>query len=278
MSFEILIPELNTRPKNTKDAIINLLTTEWPLTLRNIYYRLKKHYKYSYTYQSVYKAVKELVDKDVLKANDKKYEINISWVKQVQSFTDIIETNYYAKQITQNFSGLKSSKSSDDLIILNFDTIFDTEKYLYYFIKRELFRKKEQTLCFQTNNDWKPIFYLRAEYNFYKRLISRGHKIYILSSGDSITDKDSQSFYKSIGISVKTSKAKFPNEVIVFSDYFIQVFIPEKLRKKIKECLEKKDSLSLLKEALEKKSSIKVIINKDSSLCEEIKNQIVNQF
>jgi len=278
MPFNILVPELNSKPKNSKDAIINILTTEWPLTLKQIYYKIKKQYNYASSYQSVYKAVKELCDTKVLKGKDKKYEINIEWVKQVQSFTDIVETNYYAKERLQTLSGLKNSKSGEDIMILNFETLFDAEKYLYYFIKTEISKKTNQTICYEINHEWKRLFYLRAEYNYIKKLLNKGHKIYFLCSGNSNIEKESKDFYQSLGAKFKLTDRKLTNDLLVFDDFFIQIFIPAEINKQIKTSLKNKDSIELLENALEKKSSIKVIINKDSALANEIKKQIIKKF
>jgi hypothetical protein len=278
MAFNLLIPEINHRPKNSKDAIINILTLEWPLTLKQIYNKIKKQYNYSSTYQSVYKAVKELTELKVLKNKEKIYEININWIKEVQSFTDIVETNYYAKTKIQNISGLKNSKQDEDLIILNFETIFDAEKYPYYFIKNELSKKTNQTICYEINHEWKRLFYLRAEYNYIKKLLKKKNKIYFLCSGNSELEKESEKFYKSLGAKFKITNKKLTHELLVFNNFFIQIFVPEKLNKKIKHYLNNKDTLGLLKNVLEKKSSIKVIINKDATLTKEIKKQIINQF
>jgi len=278
MGLNLLIPEMNTKPTSTKDAVISILTIEWPLSLRNIFFKIKKQYGYSSTYQSVYKAVKELCETEVLTSKDKRYEINMEWIKKVQSFTDIIETNYYAKDRSQNISGLKESKSGEDMIVLNFDTIFDAEKYIYYFMKNELFKKKNDSVCFQLNHEWRPVFYLRAEYNYYKRLVEKGHKFYFLCSGESYIEDISKKFYKSLNIKYKTIKTNFPNDALIFGDYFIQIFIPEALKAKMKECLENKDILKLLEEVLQKKTSIKVIIHKDSSFASEMKKQIISKF
>jgi hypothetical protein len=279
MALNIFIPEVD-KPVSTKDAVITILTTEWPLNLRNIYYKIKKHYGYKSTYQSVFKAVKELVDKKVLIENEKNYEINIDWIKGLQTFTDIVETNYYAKERLQSLSGLKESKIYEDIIILNFETIFDAEKYLYYFIKKELFKKKNSRICFRINNEWRPIYYLRAEYNYYNRMIKRGHEFYFLCSGSSYLELLSKRFYNNIGIKYKIVKEKFPNDLIVFEDYFIEIFIPEKLRQKMNSCLKSKNILGLLKEVLEYKSDIpiRIIINKDAGLAKEIKHQIIKNF
>ncbi|VVB78456.1 Uncharacterised protein [uncultured archaeon] len=278
MALNLIIPEINNKPGSTKDAVISILTIEWPLSLRNIFYKIKKQYGYSSTYQSVYKAVKELCELGVLKEKDKRYEIDIEWIKRVQSFTDIVETNYYAKERVQNLSGVSESKAGEDLIILNFDTIFDAEKYLYYFMKTELFKKKGDNICFQLSNEWRPIFYLRAEYNYYRRLKEKGHEFYFLCSGDSYLEEVSKKFYKSLDIHYKTVKSSSPSDTIVFGNYFIQIFIPENLRIKMKNYLENKDILKLLEEVLQKKAHIKIVINKDPALSEEIKKQIIRKF
>jgi len=277
MAFNLLIPDIENKPKNTKDAVINILTYDWPLTLRQIYYKLKKKYGYSSSYQSVYKAVKELKESHVLLDNKKKYEINVGWIKKLQSFTDIVETNYYATEKLQNISGLKDSKAGQDLIILTFETLFDAEKYLYYFMKTKLLKKNNQAVCFQLTNEWRPLFYLRAEYNYYKKLLKLGHQFYFLCSGDTALEKKYREFYLSFGTNYKIIKSEHPNETISFSSYFIQIFIPESLKNQIKKHLKAENVLALLK-TLEEKCSIKLVINKDEELADSFRKQVLKKF
>ena len=278
MVMSILIPELNVKPKNTKDAVISILTIDWPLSLRGIFYKIKKLYGYSSSYQAVYKAVKELCEISVLVEKDKKYEIDVGWIKKLQSFTDIVETNYYAKERIQNLSGIKESKQKGDIMVLNFESIFDAEKYLYYFMKSELFKTKNDAVCYHTNSEWRPIFYLRSEYNYYRRLKERGHKFYFLCSGNSYMEKLCADFYKLIGVNYKITNDKFTNDVLVFGDYFISIFIPEEFKDNMRKILQKKDVMDLLQKVLESKSSIRVVITKDASLASEIKKQTISKF
>src|SRR3989339_622660 len=213
MTFNILIPEINSKPKNTKDAVISILTIEWPLTLREIFYKIKKQYRFSCSYQSVYKAVKELSEKEVLRKKYKKYEINIDWIKKVQSLTDIVETNYYAKKRINQFSGLKKL----------------------------------------------------------------GHKFHFLTTGTSYLEDISNQFYKILGIKIAKTEDKNSSDTLIFTDYFIQIFIPQEINQKIGESLEKKDLITLLK-ILSQKGPIKIIINKDKSLANEMKKQILKKF
>ena len=276
--LSILIPELNTDPKNSKDAIISILTIDWPLSLKSIYYKIKKQYGYSYSYQAVFNAVKELVNGQVLLEKEKKYEINIEWIKRVQSFTDIVETNYYAKEKVMSLSGIKDSKQKGDIIVLNFETLFDTEKYLYYFMKSELFKSFNDVICGNFNLEWRPIFYLRAEYNYYKRLLKRKHKFYFLCSGNSEIEKLCEKFYNKIGVNFKIVNEKFSSDVLVFKDYFVSIFIPEEIKLKMQKTIEKKDIMKLLIDVMSIKSSIRVVITKDASLAKELKRQTVKRF
>lgn len=278
MVLNILVPEMNTVPKNTKDAIINILTIEWPLSLRQIFFKIQKQYGYSSSYQAVFNAVKELVEINVLVDKEKKYEISIEWIKKLQSFTDIVETNYYAKERIQNISGIKDSKQKSDIIVLNFETIFDAEKYLYYFMKSELSKTKDDSVCWQTNLEWRPIFYLRSEYNYYKKFIKCNHKFYFVCSGNSEMEKLCEKFYKGIGVNYKIIREKFTNDILVFGDFFISIFIPEDLRIKMKDMLNKKNILNLFTDVMEHKSSIRVVITRDYSLANELKKKTIKFF
>ncbi|MEI6058889.1 MAG: hypothetical protein WCP89_03905, partial [archaeon] len=272
MVFSLLLPELSDRPKGTKDAVISILSIKRPLTLREIFYAIKKRYNYSSSYQAVFKAVKEMHSQKVLVKKENKYEISLEWIKRLQSFTDIVETNYYATERMQEFGGVSDSKHAKDIIVLNFNSYFDAEKYLYYFMKSELFKTKGDTICWKLVSEWRPIVDLRSEFNYYKRLRKREHKFHFFSSGNTEIEKECVDFYKKIGICYSKSREKFSNDSLVFGDYFIQIFVPVEVQKSIKEFLVKEDKFGLLG-VLSKESLIRVVITKDASLAAELKKQ-----
>lgn len=276
MVFSLVVPQLGN-PKNTKDFVITILTSDWPLTLKQIYNKIK-NYGYSSSYQAVYKAVKELVSSNAILEKEKKYEMNIGWIKKLQSFTDIVETNYYAKSKIRDISGLKESKHNENITILNFETIFDAEKYLYYLMKYELMKTNNDSVCYSLSNEWRPLYYFRAEYNYYKKLSKKGHKFYFICSSNSKIEKQCQEFYTSIGIKYKFTNETSINETLVFKDYFITMFIPEEIKRIIKENLKKNNLIVLLEKALNKKSDIRLVINKDKAISDQIKKQIISKF
>jgi hypothetical protein len=155
-------------------------------------------------------------------------------------------------------------KRGEDILILNFSSIFDAEKYLYYFIKDELKRTKNKIIIYNMSNLWKVLFYYRAEYNYYTKLMKRNHKFIFFTSGNSPIEQKAKAFYKKIGITIKNKKDNVIDSII-FSDYYIEMFIPGKLQKKIRKLIEEGRDLELLK-TLDEDSTIKIIIHKDKDL------------
>lgn len=260
MSFDITIPELSNKSLS-KDLILGLLVKDWPLTLKGIHARIKKEFMYKGSYQSVFKSVNELLAKKVLVKKGREYEINISWIKELQSWTNSVETNYYSEKKTKEDIGMKS----EGVVVLNFNSIFDAEKYLYYFIKNELKKTRNRKVVYEMNNLWKVLFYYRAEYNYYRKLMKLGHKFYFFHSGDSAIEQKARIFYKRIGVSVKKRQSS-PMDSIIFQDYYIQFFISDKLKSKISKFLEEGKEFELLKVLDEYEDSIKIIIHRDKSL------------
>lgn len=82
------------KKKPLKNMIIYTLVSEWPLTVRKIYNKVKTTNGINVTYQAVFKTVKELVDKDILVEKDKKYMLNIGWINMVRDMTDMMKKRY----------------------------------------------------------------------------------------------------------------------------------------------------------------------------------------
>jgi hypothetical protein len=273
MSFELIIPDIEKKG-SCKDFIISVLINNWPLTLKEIFNGVKKKYKFGGTYQSVFKAVNELLKKHVLVKKGNKYEINISWIKKLQSFTDIVETNYYAEKKTEDFG----SKKGEDIVILNFSCVFDAEKYLYYFVKNELKKLKNEEVFYELDNLWKVLFYYRAEFNYYTKLMKLGHKFYFLFCGESEIEKKAASFYKKIGVNIRKKKGESSTDIIIFGDYYIQIFIPENVKKKIINFLNNGLDYELLKILDEKNDAVKLIVHKDKNLTNGLKIKLREKF
>lgn len=269
---------------STKDQIINILSYDWPLNIKKIYFLLKKRYSRNVTYQAVYKAVNQMLEEKILLKTKQGYQLNVEWVKEIHNQTEIIRVNYFSEQHAALFD--RSSDDSEAIRVFIFKTWFDVEKYLYYLQKNYILKSKEkEVVCMHHAHEWRPLFYLRAEYNWIRQLSKLGHKVFTICSGHSVIDKWSAQFYRSIGGNIRLEeKCAETSEIMVFSDLVIQIYIPLELResldkefRKIKS-IEEVNYASLIKNIFEKEAEIKVVINKDKNLASQIKKQTLAKF
>lgn len=269
---------------STKDQIVNILSYDWPLSIRKIYFFLKKKYGRKVTYQAVYKAINQMLANKVLLKTKSGYQLNLDWVKEIHNQTEIIRVNYFSEQHAALFDNI--SGDSEAIRVFIFKTWFDVEKYLYYLQKNYVIKSKEkQVICVHHTHEWRPIFYLRAEYNWIKQLNKLGHKVFTLCSGNSEVDKWSAKFYNSLGGNIKLDvKCAETSEIMVFSDLVIQSYIPFELREALDKELKRIKNIndinhnSLIKDVFEKEKEIKVVINKDNVLASQIKKQSLAKF
>jgi len=285
MSLNLSIPQLD-KNSNTKDYVISVLSYDWPLTIKKLYNSLKKKYGYTATYQAVYKTVHDLVKENVLSKTSEGYQLNLYWLKQIHDFTEITQSNYYTKSRVNVIEGVKDSTVEGNFQVSTFESWFDVEKYLYYLQKNYIMNSdKKTTIVVHHNHEWRPLFYMRAEYNWIKKMIESGNKVFFLCSNSTATDNWSMGFYKKMGVKAKTGvKCAETCELVVFGDMVIQIFIPPELSAKLHSAFEKSKTVSeidipwLIGNVFEKKIDIKIVVNKDKSLAEQIIHQTEARF
>jgi hypothetical protein len=285
MTLTLTLPQLGEKA-STKDYVITVLGYDWPLSIKKIFNLIKKRYAYKSTYQAVFKAVGELLADGVIEKKQEGYQINLKWLKNLHGYTEVIETNYYTKDRLQLIEGIKEARKEGSINILTFETFFDVEKYLYYLQKHYILATKaKEIVCVHHSHEWRPLFYLRAEYNWIKKLSGLGHKTYVLCAGHSLLDKWCADFYKSIGCSIKLgANCASTCELMVFGDSVIQIFLPSTLREGMDKEFSRIKSMNnislkaLAENIFEKKTEIKVIINTDKEIAEQIRKETMKLF
>ena len=285
MSLNLSIPQLD-KNSNTKDYVISVLSHDWPLTIKKMYNVIKKKYGYKATYQAVYKTVQELVKDDVITRTEEGYQLNLYWLKRIHDYTEITQSNYYTKSRVNVMEGVKDSKIDGNFQVLTFESWFDVEKYLYYLQKHcVLNSEKKITVVMHHNHEWRPLFYMRAEYNWITNLKDKGHDIVFLCSNSTPTDIWATNFYKKMGVKAKTgARCAETSDLLVFGDMVIQIFIPPELSSNLNNSFSKAKSVSdidvplLINKVFEKKVDIKVVINKDLKLAKQIISNTLSKF
>lgn len=77
-----------------KDAIVSILSQEWPLTMKEIYFAAVRQHALNVSYQAIHKATKQLVQQKVVAKNERTYCLNTEWIKQIKGFTENLEKAY----------------------------------------------------------------------------------------------------------------------------------------------------------------------------------------
>ncbi len=282
MALNLYVPQLD-KNSNTKDYVISVLSYDWPLTIKKLYNVIKKKYGYKATYQAVYKTVQDLLKEGVISKNEEGYQLNLYWLKQIHDYTEITQSNYYTKSRVNVLEGVKDSKIEGNFQVLTFESWFDVEKYLYYLQKHYVLNSSKKTsIVLQHNHEWRPLFYMRAEYNWISTIISKGHRMFLLCANSTPTDVWAAQFYKKLGVRAKTNvKCAETSDLLVFGDMVIQVFIPAELSSRLHNAFSKANNVSdinvpdLIRKVFEKKMDIKVVINKDRELAEQIVSKTI---
>jgi len=280
MALTLVIPQAG-KPATTKDYVLTILGSDWPLTTKKIHNLIRKKYGYNPTYQAVYKTLNLLLDDGIIERKKEGYQLNLKWLKEVHRYTEVVETNYYTKNRLNLIEGIKDARTEGNINILTFETLFDIEKYLYYLQKQFILSTaKKEVICVHHNHEWRPIFYLRAEYNWQKKLSSLGHTTCILCRGSTKMDKEGAEFYRYAGCKVKTGvNCAGTNELMVFDDFVVQVFLPSELKREMDLCFSSKICpKDMIDRVFESKTEIQVVINRDKRIAEQIRKETLGHF
>ncbi len=248
--------------RNQKQLIFELLTTGHELTAKNIHHKLKKKYAIGFTYQSTFKALSQMVEKDILLKKGLQYELNTQWIKQqLKAFEKILKKEESNKsRVTYNSEGLKvvSCQSLKEL-----DNLFQKE-----IIKLNK-RLKQKATFWKTPHCWWLQGYPLEEKQVVASYEEQKLLGYALITRKTNLDIDAKRYYESEKFGrIKLIEKKEDNEVVqVIGDYVFICELPEKVLKEL-------DKYYMLpKEKRELKKILKIISQKASFDLKVIKNK-----
>jgi len=93
-----------------KDAVVSILGKEWPLSLKEIYFAVVREYSLEVSHQAVHKALKQLAANGVLVKSERKYCLDIEWIRNVKRFGASMEKAYQEQEIPDSTGWLKESQ------------------------------------------------------------------------------------------------------------------------------------------------------------------------
>ncbi|MDO8647842.1 MAG: hypothetical protein Q7R70_05530 [Candidatus Diapherotrites archaeon] len=94
-----------------KDAVIKVLSEEWPLTARQLHSRLQRQHSVSTSYQATHKLLKQMLTEGILEKKGKAYSIRVSWVESQQKNAEQLTKAVKQQTPEVNLESLKEGQS-----------------------------------------------------------------------------------------------------------------------------------------------------------------------
>lgn len=285
MPTSVIIPTLG-KPKTVKDAVISILSTEWPLTTRKIYSKVK-NMDLDVSYQAIYKALNEFVTESIVKKTGSEYQLNEDWIEKIKEFGNELESLYKGKETESLEKVINIGYQS-----FSFETVFDLYKFIldalvffqnYYRHQQP----KNPGIVHFSHMWWALVGSVREQENF-KKAASWDGGVYLICSGNTYADKLLAKFYtgvKGADIKIKLdTNCANDYETFIVEDCLIQVYLSNKIKRVFESTYKnfKHGSSSsfgkFYEDILFKKTEINVIINKNPRVAELIRNKTLKHF
>jgi len=283
MSLEIILPFGNRG--DVRDLVFTILTKEYPLKLIQLTNFIRKRYGKMVTFQAVRKATLQLVSEKILIHNKEGFIINKDWVKESKQIIDKLYEEINQDKIRTTQDSIKGEVS-----VFSFNSLNEMMKFWQNLIQRweDNLKKGEPKInCYQAAHVWEGLLHLDKEREIMSKLKKKGITSYILSTGNTLLDKNIQRFYKKIGIKmiINPSSSSFDKSYYVgtYGELIVQTQYPDEIVKELDLFFKrnhnlKEFDLEELSEIVNKKREIKLTVINNMAMAKQINNSIISQI
>ena len=271
MIIRALLPKLT--PKTVKEKIIVILSTDYPLTIKELKKCIKKNFNQSVSYQSVHKELNRLLKEEIIVQKSKKYMLNIDWIRQVGLFSDLILSNYTHEK-KHSINKLLELKNDGDSLSFEFECFAEVDRYFFELLDyyNEFFDPKK-TILMHSPHSWWPLLYPFREQKVMNKLQS--DFIFFCSSNTPI-DQYCIAYSRKIGLkAMHSNNPKIQWNVNLFGDLIFTLYVDPKVNQEVHIFFEKHTDwhnmdLKKLAELVQKKGRFRVLVVKDSVMAENV--------
>lgn len=256
--------------KSTREAVISVLSEEWPLTAQGLFLRIVRQNKTQLSYQAVHKVLQQLLKEGVLEKRVRGYQLNQRWLQEMRQHSDEIAQKYAAKAL-QNQTGLTAH------------SLYEVDKLLLELVSKNLPQTEKIFLGTVWNHFWVPLFLSKKEYLQIKAL-HQYFDWYAISKGNTKIDQWCANFWNNAGAHAKAGIKTKVQDSILFSDSIIQVHYPPSILQKLDRFYKKTKQVEdlntnqLFDPIFLEPTAIPITINQNKALFEQLKKQIQKEF
>jgi hypothetical protein len=282
MTLEIVIPEADAKGRTTKDLVFSILVEDKPKTLTQLHKQIKKQYEVSVTFQAVIKAVKSLMENNVLVKQEKLYSVNKDWIFETRNFFDRLYSEHFkVKRPAKRIELGKEVTVYTVHNLLELDQLWND--LLTNWTKKET---KDKRNVWKGRHAWWLIPRLQEEDMLHDAMLKGGIRTYNLWTSSTSLDKAAAKYYHGKYELSKIAVKQNPKRdihIAAFGNNFIKFEIPISLSRELEktyretkrlEDLDIKRAMDIFKKNVE----IEFMTIKDEFLAGKIKEEIASFF
>ncbi|MFH1256825.1 MAG: hypothetical protein V1494_06055 [Candidatus Diapherotrites archaeon] len=81
------LPQVSAGKKTVADLIVLILAREWPLSLRDMHYRINRRHAVNVSFQGIHKAARKLLREGILCKEQSLYLLDAEWLERLDKFS-----------------------------------------------------------------------------------------------------------------------------------------------------------------------------------------------
>ncbi|HLC33036.1 MAG TPA: hypothetical protein VJJ82_04370 [Candidatus Nanoarchaeia archaeon] len=280
MTLTIVLPSSTSERVNVKDAVLGVLSTTYPLSLKKLFTEVKKQYGLSVTYQGVRKAVNSLEDARVLIRNNLEYSLNKDWILNARTFVQRLHETYFETR-----KGEAKPVTNKNYKEFTLETLFELDNFWHSVIIDYLNRAKNvsKKAIAMTGNQWWMILNLGSETCLMKTVKEKGYRQYITCNKNNSLNQWAGNIYKRFDFPFTAVSNESTIDVNVYGNLVIEVSYQKEILAEIdrifKSVRQIKDFDPLALSNLgHKKTQVTIKLFEDSLIADSIREKALKQF
>jgi len=283
MPVNPIIPQLNTKQNTTKDAIISILSQEWPLSTKEIYSRTQRELSLNVSYQAIHKTIKQLEENGIISKAGLKYELNIDWISNIKKFSTNLEKLYNKEgmiyDIDPDFKGTIKLEFNDFSVL----SVFIAE----LLANRILAGNGDPTAIAWFRHMYWPLRFNFKDFAILQGVARNCKKTYAIVSLASPFDKWLQKQFLRAGVSnvkIGTKEQLFDDSLYVQGDCIIEVVSSAKTKQILDEVYNRNRNLTDLfrevyfRNTLKTPMHFELTITRNPEMAKFLKKQLMKYF
>lgn len=261
---------LNQKPGNVKNALVQKLSKQWPLTLKQLDHALKREFGMDVTYQAVHKAATQLEDEKVIEKIKEGYQLHPEWIQNITKLSN---------QISQAYANNQVLDFEKEIIQLTFTSWINAGRFGAFTFKTECPNPQRKPIVTCWLHVW-PVSTVSAEES--KQLLEQvrnGHDLYCLCPNNTPLDQLFADWIGKMGRkNILGANLNLNHDYIIVGDHIAQIYYEEKFRKKIDSFYKKNTDIKnidyqKMQELATERTNIQAIVIKNAQLAERLRNE-----